>query len=184
MEVKSSSDQKLNPNSNNETDISKEVFKVPGILQVTSSRGLANTSSGNSELPKCLESSKNVSNDQLSFDLSKSSNNSNNKNIAKDNEKTGNLIEIKELETKDYKESDKSNQNKISPSKDQKSASIPYKEPPWGGLNPPPENDKSLYTLEELKSGVIVRTHELSKSYQVVGRLPTCDIQLEHPYIA
>ena len=184
MEVKSSSDQKLNPNSNNETDISKEVFKVPGILQVTSSRGLANTSSGNSELPKCLESSKNVSNDQLSFDLSKSSNNSNNKNLAKDNEKISNLIGIKDLETKDYKESDDSNQNKISPSKDQKSASIPYKEPPWGGLNPPPENDKSLYTLEELKNGVIVKTHELSKSYQVVGRLPTCDIQLEHPSLS
>lgn len=184
MEVKNSSDQKLNPNSNNETDISKEVFKVPGTLQVTTSRGLVNTSSGNSELPKCLESSKKVSNDQLSFDLSKSSNNSNNENLAQDNEKIGNLIEIKELETKDYKESDKSNQNKISPSKDQKSASIPYKEPPWGGLNPPPENDKSLYTLEELKSGVIVRTHELSKSYQVVGRLPTCDIQLEHPSLS
>merc|ERR1719367_2684221 len=117
----------MNPNSNHETDISKDVFKVPGTLQVTSSRGLANTSSGNSEIPKCLESSKNVSNDQLSFDRSKSSNNSNNKNLAKDNEKIGDLIEIKELETKGYQESDKSNQNKTSPSKDQKSASIPYK---------------------------------------------------------
>ena len=184
MEVKFSSDQKMNPNSSNETDISKEVFKVPGALQVVTSRGLTNASSGNSELPKCLESCKNVSNDQLSFDQSNSSNNGNNKNLAKDNEKVGNFIEIKELETKDYEESVEPSQNKISPSKDQKSASIPYKEPPWGGLNPPPENDKSLYTLEELKSGVIVKTHELSKSYQVVGRLPTCDIQLEHPSLS
>ena len=62
---------------------------------------------------------------------------------------------------------------------------IPYKEPPWGGIAPPlPENGTSLYTLEELKNGRIVSSHPLSKSYQTVGRLPSCDIQLEHPSLS
>lgn len=62
---------------------------------------------------------------------------------------------------------------------------ISYKEPAWGGLAPPsPGNNKSLYTIEELKSGTIVAHHRLMKSYQVIGRLPSCDIQLEHPSLS
>ncbi|XP_042189325.1 kanadaptin isoform X1 [Callorhinchus milii] len=58
-------------------------------------------------------------------------------------------------------------------------APLPYVEPPWGGL---PE---SPYSFEILKTGSIVSELRLnSKSFHVVGRLPNCDISLEHPSIS
>lgn len=57
---------------------------------------------------------------------------------------------------------------------------IPYTEPPWGGLAP-----DIPYALEILKNGTIVDTVPLTqKSYFVVGRLPVCDVSLEHPSIS
>ena len=63
--------------------------------------------------------------------------------------------------------------------------SVPYKVPPWGEIAPPLTLEgESLYTIEELKNGVIVAKHPLSKSHLVIGRLPNCDIQLEHPSLS
>ncbi|XP_041827158.1 kanadaptin [Melanotaenia boesemani] len=57
---------------------------------------------------------------------------------------------------------------------------VPYTEPPWGG----PSSDIP-YALEILKNGTIVDTVPLTdKSYFVVGRLPVCDVSLEHPSIS
>uniref|UniRef100_A0A672HSL8 FHA domain-containing protein n=1 Tax=Salarias fasciatus TaxID=181472 RepID=A0A672HSL8_SALFA len=57
---------------------------------------------------------------------------------------------------------------------------LPYAEPPWGGA--PPEIP---YALEILKNGTIVDTVPLThRSYFVVGRLPVCDVSLEHPSIS
>lgn len=57
---------------------------------------------------------------------------------------------------------------------------IPYTEPQWGGVAP----DNS-YSLEILKNGTIVDAIPLTQnSYFVVGRLPVCDISLEHPSIS
>ncbi|XP_049451418.1 kanadaptin isoform X1 [Epinephelus fuscoguttatus] len=57
---------------------------------------------------------------------------------------------------------------------------IPYTEPPWGGTAP-----DVPYALEILKNGAIVDTVPLTqKSYIVVGRLPVCDVSLEHPSIS
>lgn len=57
---------------------------------------------------------------------------------------------------------------------------LPYSEPPWGGN--PPDVD---YALEILKNGTIVDTVPLThRSYFVVGRLPVCDVTLEHPSIS
>lgn len=57
---------------------------------------------------------------------------------------------------------------------------LPYTEPPWGGKAP----DVS-YSLEILKNGTIVDTVPLTHtSYFVVGRLPVCDVSLEHPSIS
>nr|CAG4649137.1 EOG090X026V [Scapholeberis mucronata] len=55
--------------------------------------------------------------------------------------------------------------------------------------NPPPTslNCSLPYQLEVLKDGVIVHVEDLkdhSKSYVVFGRLPTCDISLQHPSIS
>lgn len=57
---------------------------------------------------------------------------------------------------------------------------IPYTEPPWGG--PPPDTP---YSLEILKNGTVVDTVPLTDmSYIVVGRLPVCNVSLEHPSIS
>ncbi|XP_078133169.1 kanadaptin isoform X1 [Sander vitreus] len=57
---------------------------------------------------------------------------------------------------------------------------IPYTEPPWGGVA-----SDIPYALEILKNGTIVDTVPLAqKSYFVVGRLPVCDVSLEHPSIS
>lgn len=58
---------------------------------------------------------------------------------------------------------------------------VPYTEPPWGGKPP----DSLPYALEILKNGAIVDTVPLNqRSYFVVGRLPVCDVSLEHPSIS
>ncbi|CAG12456.1 unnamed protein product [Tetraodon nigroviridis] len=57
---------------------------------------------------------------------------------------------------------------------------LKYTEPPWGGKAP----DVS-YSLEILKNGTIVDTVPLAqRSFYVVGRLPVCDVSLEHPSIS
>ena len=57
---------------------------------------------------------------------------------------------------------------------------LPYTEPAWGGQ--PPDTD---YAFEILKNGTVVDTVPLtSRSYFVVGRLPVCDVTLEHPSIS
>ena len=56
---------------------------------------------------------------------------------------------------------------------------LPYKEPSWSGV---PEE---LYSLEVLKNGCIVTTIDLtSKPFHVFGRLPNCDVSLEHPSVS
>lgn len=57
---------------------------------------------------------------------------------------------------------------------------LKYSEPPWGGEAP-----DTSYSLEILKNGTIVDTVPLTqRSYYVVGRLPVCDVSLEHPSIS
>ncbi|KAF3844593.1 hypothetical protein F7725_007756 [Dissostichus mawsoni] len=57
---------------------------------------------------------------------------------------------------------------------------IPYTEPLWGGTAP-----DTPYALEILKNGTIIDTVPLTdKSYIVVGRLPVCDVPLDHPSIS
>lgn len=57
---------------------------------------------------------------------------------------------------------------------------IPYTEPPWGGVV-----TDIPYALEILKNGTIVDEVPLTqRSYFVVGRLPVCDIPVEHPSIS
>ncbi|XP_036449477.1 kanadaptin [Colossoma macropomum] len=56
---------------------------------------------------------------------------------------------------------------------------VPYTEPPWAGVASIP------YSFELLKNGAILDTIPLTQqSYFVVGRLPVCDVSLEHPSIS
>ncbi|XP_058880528.1 kanadaptin-like isoform X1 [Acipenser ruthenus] len=56
---------------------------------------------------------------------------------------------------------------------------LSYTEPPWGGVAETP------YLFEILKNGTILDTVELNeKSFIVFGRLPNCDVPLEHPSIS
>uniref|UniRef100_A0A3B5LRZ5 Solute carrier family 4 member 1 adaptor protein n=1 Tax=Xiphophorus couchianus TaxID=32473 RepID=A0A3B5LRZ5_9TELE len=89
-----------------------------------------------------------------------------------------------EKERKDDRDVDKTKKQEVkakaAPVQAGKFPPLPYTEPPWGG--PPPE---SPYALEILKNGTIVDTVTLThRSYFVVGRLPVCDVSLEHPSIS
>ncbi|XP_059375381.1 kanadaptin-like isoform X2 [Carassius carassius] len=56
---------------------------------------------------------------------------------------------------------------------------LPYTEPPWGSV------PDIRYSFELLKNGSILDTVPLTqRSYFVVGRLPVCDVSLEHPSIS
>ena len=56
---------------------------------------------------------------------------------------------------------------------------IPYKEPSWSGIADIP------YHLEVLKMGKILETIKLdTKPFLVFGRLPTCDVPMEHPSLS
>lgn len=56
---------------------------------------------------------------------------------------------------------------------------LPYTEPPWGCV------PDISYSFELLKNGAILDTVPLTQSsYFVVGRLPVCDVSLEHPSIS
>lgn len=56
---------------------------------------------------------------------------------------------------------------------------LPYTEPPWGAV------PDISYSFELLKNGAILDTVPLTqRSFFVVGRLPVCDVSLEHPSIS
>ncbi|XDV43675.1 hypothetical protein PO909_012114 [Leuciscus waleckii] len=56
---------------------------------------------------------------------------------------------------------------------------VPYAEPPWGSV------PDISYSFELLKNGAILDAVPLTqRSYFVVGRLPVCDVSLEHPSIS
>ncbi|XP_011310478.1 kanadaptin [Fopius arisanus] len=80
---------------------------------------------------------------------------------------------------KEKNETDDIEPEKTAPAEEKKPLPLAYNEPSWSGRPP------SGYKAEVLKSGVILNTIELSKqSFFVVGRLPVCDIHLQHPTIS
>ena len=57
--------------------------------------------------------------------------------------------------------------------------SLPYNEPIWSSV------PAQQYSLSVIKHGTIVQEVQLSdKPFHVFGRLPSCDVQLEHPSIS
>ena len=87
---------------------------------------------------------------------------------------------------KDKEETDEKNEKDDKSSAVAPKATIPavplaYEEPSWGGA---PDSD-SGYFLEVLKGGSIVQTIKLvGKSYFCIGRLPQCDLYMEHPSLS
>lgn len=58
-------------------------------------------------------------------------------------------------------------------------AALPYKEPTWGG------SCEEKYSFEVIKNGAVIDTIDLATScFQVVGRLPSCNIPMEHPSLS
>ena len=56
---------------------------------------------------------------------------------------------------------------------------LPYNEPTWSST------PQSPFILTVIKNGTILETIQLSlKPFHVFGRLPSCDVQLEHPSIS
>lgn len=65
--------------------------------------------------------------------------------------------------------------------KTESTPALKYKEPCWSAIPPKEEN----YNLEVLKNGCIISTVNLNdKAYHVFGRLPSCEVVLEHPSIS
>lgn len=66
--------------------------------------------------------------------------------------------------------------SKLSPAEQlqQSRIAIPYKEPSWGGIA------EEEYRFEVLKNGTIIDSIKLDQSFIVFGRLPSCDIPMEH----
>ena len=61
----------------------------------------------------------------------------------------------------------------------QAKSAVPYKEPPWGSLC------EQKYCFEVIKNGAVIDKIDLTtKSYHVLGRLPSCDIPMEHPSLS
>ncbi len=57
---------------------------------------------------------------------------------------------------------------------------LPYEEPDWAGL--PPSDESNKFWLEVIKGGALIETIPLvGKSVFTVGRLPHCDVKMEHP---
>ncbi|KAK3608661.1 hypothetical protein CHS0354_042673 [Potamilus streckersoni] len=82
---------------------------------------------------------------------------------------------VKEPEFRDSK------QNKLSPAEQlkQSQVAVPYKEPPWGGLA------EQKYSFEIIKNGAVTGTVEMNdKAFYIFGRLPSCDVQMEHPSLS
>ncbi|KAJ1148679.1 hypothetical protein NDU88_001507 [Pleurodeles waltl] len=58
---------------------------------------------------------------------------------------------------------------------------IPYHEPPWAAVPPA----TAPYHLETLKNGVILSSLRLAgQTWFVFGRLPGCDVSMEHPSVS
>jgi len=57
---------------------------------------------------------------------------------------------------------------------------LPYKKPEWSAL---PKKD---YSMEIIKNGVIIETFNIpdSEEFIVLGRLPLCNVQMDHPSIS
>lgn len=65
------------------------------------------------------------------------------------------------------------------PAPDGPARAPPYREPPWGGPVTGP------YSLETLKGGTILGTRSLKGARRCLfGRLPSCDVCLEHPSVS
>ena len=69
----------------------------------------------------------------------------------------------------------------VSSEKKENAPELRYKVPCWSAIPPEKEN----FNLEVLRNGCIISTLNLNKkAYHVFGRLPMCDIVLEHPSIS
>lgn len=69
----------------------------------------------------------------------------------------------------------------LSPAEQLKQAQtfIPYKEPSWSSLC------EEKFAFEVIKNGAVIDNIDLSsKAYHVIGRLPSCDIPMEHPSLS
>jgi hypothetical protein len=61
----------------------------------------------------------------------------------------------------------------------QSQAAVPYKEPSWGAIC------EEKFAFEVIKNGSVVDNIDLTKkSFYVIGRLPSCDVPMEHPSLS
>lgn len=89
-----------------------------------------------------------------------------------------NTESIKDTTNKDKRSSN--GNAKLATEEQQQQNDLPYTVPTWSG---PPFSSPS-YNLSVIKNGVEIDTINLLKPFVTFGRLPTCDIHLEHPSVS
>ncbi|XP_055956876.1 kanadaptin [Patella vulgata] len=102
-----------------------------------------------------------------------------------ENEKAQNVKQIKKPSNQESptpnstKEKVKTSNSSPAESLQQAQVVFPYKEPSWSGLPEPG------YSFEILKNGAIIENIELKdKAFYMFGRLPSCDVTMEHPSLS
>lgn len=98
-------------------------------------------------------------------------------------EQTQTVKTVSESQNETAKLTDAANksQKTLSPAEQLKisQAAVPYKEPAWSS------NCDEKYSFEVIKNGAVIDTIDLtSKCFHVVGRLPSCNIPMEHPSLS
>ena len=151
-------------------------FKTPS-FSITSKKKVQKTSSDIFKSPENTKSIISKNESPQANDTNDSVTDENDVCITNDSESkppTENVCGIKDVDKKQTV-------SKLSPAEQLRNskAGVPYKEPPWSALS------ENSYAFEVIKNGAVIDKVELkSKAYHIVGRLPSCDIPMEHPSLS
>ena len=167
-------------------------FKTPSFI-IPSKKKIQKASSSTEAAFKSPEN-KVKTHDDASSNMTEKNNDNLNRDTGKDDAKHASVEDNKSKETvkdvlnpilniedKQGSDSKKPKVAKPSPAEQLKhsQAPAPYKEPPWSGVSD--EN----FSFEVIKNGAVIDKIDLkSKAYHVIGRLPSCDIPMEHPSLS
>lgn len=163
-------------------------FKTPSFI-IPSTKRVQRTSSNIEDVFKSPENTSKMNDDTSSNkteekkidDLKRDDSKEIEKHIITENSKSKDAL--KQAENIEYDKMDNSKKVKAKPSPAEQfkhsQAPIPYKEPPWSGLS------EDTFSFEVIKNGAVIDKVDLKgKAYHVIGRLPSCDIPMEHPSLS
>ena len=159
-------------------------FKTPSFI-ITSTKKVQKTSSSTDDIfksPEIKSKSKVEITSKHTVDDNKDSVIIKEEDIKQNSKLAKNIpSEIQYVQDKQTDDTHKQTLARLSPAEQLKHTKlvVPYKEPPWSGLA------DEEYSFEVIKNGAVIDKIGLkNKAYHVVGRLPSCDIPMEHPSLS